>query len=81
MPQPLTAVLVDVVGNLNLAVAVKVLWVDLPSVNLPLAGLLTPLFSALDSLLGPLLGALGIQLGYADIWMHGIDCNNAELVF
>ncbi|WP_416051506.1 TadG family pilus assembly protein [Cupriavidus basilensis] len=80
-PQPLTGVLVDVVGSLNLTVAVKVLWLDLLSVKLPLAGLLTPLFTALDSVLGPLLGALGIQLGYADIWMQGIDCNNAELVF
>ncbi|GAB7547974.1 TadG family pilus assembly protein [Cupriavidus sp. 8B] len=80
-PQALTGVLVDVVGNLNLTVAVKLLWRDLLNVQLPLAGLLTPLFSALDGLLGPLLGALGIQLGYADIWMHGIDCNNAELVF
>ncbi|WP_454727286.1 MULTISPECIES: TadG family pilus assembly protein [Cupriavidus] len=78
---PLTGILLDVVGSLNLKVEVTVLGIPLLGIPLPLAGLLTPLFQALDLVVGPLLGALGIQLGYADIWLNDIDCNNAELVF
>ncbi len=46
---------------------------------------LTPVLSllgtALDSALVPLLGSLGLKLGTADLWLHNIDCNNAELVY
>ncbi|MDW3684086.1 TadG family pilus assembly protein [Cupriavidus sp. CV2] len=80
-PQPLSGVVSDVLRNLKPDVVVSLFGGDLLSVPLPLADLLAPLFSDLDVVLVPLLGALGIQLGYADIWMHGIDCNNAELVF
>lgn len=80
-PQPLSGVVKDVLRNLNLNVAVTVGWLVSVDIPLQLGDLLAPLFEALDPVLVPLLGALGIQLGYADIWMQGIDCNNAELVF
>ncbi|QYY27625.1 hypothetical protein K2O51_06635 [Cupriavidus pinatubonensis] len=46
-----------------------------------LAPILALLGTALDSALVPLLGSLGLQLGTADLWLHNIDCNNAELVY
>lgn len=80
-PQPLSGVVRDVLRNLNLDIVVRLLGIDIVTVPLPLADLLASLLSGLDPVLVPLLAALGIQLGYADIWMQGIDCNNAELVF
>lgn len=53
------------------------LGVDL-SIVTPVLALLG---TALDSVLVPLLGSLGLQLGTADLWLHNIDCNNAELVY
>jgi uncharacterized membrane protein len=37
--------------------------------------------SILDSVLTPLLQAIGIQLGYADIKLLSLDCDAVELVF
>nr|WP_212635718.1 TadG family pilus assembly protein [Ralstonia insidiosa] len=37
--------------------------------------------SILDSVLSPILGLLGIQLGYADIKLLSLDCDSVELVF
>ncbi|SPA21911.1 conserved exported hypothetical protein [Cupriavidus taiwanensis] len=42
---------------------------------------LTQLGALLDSALLQLLPPLGLQLGTADLWLHSIDCNNAELVY
>ncbi|WP_223851596.1 TadG family pilus assembly protein [Cupriavidus pauculus] len=54
-----------------------------PIIDIPglLAALLTPVANLLDLVVNSLLKPLGIQLGNADLWMNGIDCNNAELVY
>ncbi|WP_455286359.1 TadG family pilus assembly protein [Cupriavidus necator] len=46
-----------------------------------LGSLLVPLGNALDAILPAVLAQVGIQLGTADLWVHSIDCNNAELVY
>ncbi|MDK3026531.1 TadG family pilus assembly protein [Cupriavidus taiwanensis] len=46
-----------------------------------LAPALTQLGALLDAALLQLLPPLGLQLGTADLWLHSIDCNNAELVY
>ncbi|MFS8979885.1 TadG family pilus assembly protein [Cupriavidus necator] len=48
---------------------------------LNLGSLLVPLGNALDAILPAVLAQAGIQLGTADLWVHSIDCNNAELVY
>lgn len=42
--------------------------------------LLTPVFGLLDSLLGPVLQSLGIQLGYADVTAFHLNCGAPQLV-
>jgi len=42
---------------------------------------LAPLTDLLDLLVDTLLNKLGIRIGTADLWLNGIDCNNAELVY
>jgi uncharacterized membrane protein len=37
--------------------------------------------TTLDAVLSPLLGVLGIQLGYADIKLLSLDCDAVELVY
>jgi uncharacterized membrane protein len=46
-----------------------------------LAPVLALIGSILDSVLTPLLQAIGIQLGYADIKLLSLDCDAVELVF
>ncbi|MDR3382455.1 TadG family pilus assembly protein [Cupriavidus basilensis] len=81
--QVLGGVIQQVVAGIVPTATVTVLGIDLLKIPVDLTVLLQPLVTALnvDAVLNTLLGALGIQLGYADIWMQGIDCNNAELVF
>ncbi|KWR88554.1 TadG family pilus assembly protein [Cupriavidus sp. IDO] len=65
---------------LALQVAAKVAGLTvLPPIDL--GPVLAPVGTALDAFLPTLLGNLGLQLGTADLWMHNIDCNNAELVY
>jgi len=64
---------------LSLKVRTKLLGVL--SLPLDLGPVLAPLGATLDGLVPPLLNSLGIQLGTADLWLHSIDCNNAELVY
>lgn len=52
--------------------------IDIPAL---LNALLDPVANLLDLVVLNLLTPLGIQLGNADLWMNGIDCNNAELVY
>lgn len=40
-----------------------------------------PLSSLVGTLAGWLLNTLGINIANADVWLNGIDCNNAELVY
>ncbi|HAC00763.1 MAG TPA: hypothetical protein DCF67_04410 [Brevundimonas sp.] len=41
-------------------------------------GLLTPLGPVLDAVVQPLLELLGVRLGEADLWVHGLRCPNQE---
>lgn len=64
-----------------LALKVRTRLLGILSVPIDLGPLLAPVGAALDALIPPLLASLGIQLGTADLWVHSIDCNNAELVY
>ncbi len=64
-----------------LALKVRTKLLGILSVPIDLGPLLAPVGAALDALIPPLLASLGIQLGTADLWVHSIDCNNAELVY
>jgi uncharacterized membrane protein len=46
-----------------------------------LAQVLTPLTKLLDLLVTKLTAVLGISLANAEVWLNGVDCNNAELVY
>lgn len=65
---------------LALQVTPEVLGVPIP-LSVDLSALLVPLGAALDAVLPSVLAQAGIQLGTADLWVHSIDCNNAELVY
>ncbi|NOV27710.1 hypothetical protein E5S69_29945 [Cupriavidus necator] len=65
---------------LALQVTPEVLGVPIP-LPLDLSAVLVPLGTALDAILPSVLAQAGIQLGNADLWVHSIDCNNAELVY
>lgn len=41
-------------------------------------GLLTPLGPVLDAVVQPLLELLGVRLGEADLWVHGMRCPNQD---
>ncbi|SCB31962.1 TadG family pilus assembly protein [Cupriavidus alkaliphilus] len=64
-----------------LALKVRTKILGLISLPIDLGPTLAPLGTTLDALIPPLLNGLGIQLGTADLWVHSIDCNNAELVY
>lgn len=70
----------DLLMNLQITTVILGVPLDLPAGWL-LGTLLTPVTQALDLVVNRLTNTLGIQLGTADLWMHNIDCNNAELVF
>ncbi len=72
-------------SNLNQLTATATILgitVDVSALAMPL---LVPTLSVvgqtLDGVLSPLLGLLGIQLGYADIKLLSLDCDSVELVF
>lgn len=52
------------------------LGIPLHLVTQLLAGILTPLGPVLDGLIQPLLELLGVRLGEADVWVHGVRCPN-----
>ncbi|SCU74136.1 conserved exported hypothetical protein [Cupriavidus necator] len=64
-----------------LALKVRTKLLGILSAPIDLGPLLAPVGAALDALIPPLLASLGLQLGTADLWVHSIDCNNAELVY
>lgn len=43
--------------------------------------ILTPLLGLLDTVIQPLLGLLGVQLGYSDIHFQSLTCGEAKLVY
>lgn len=50
------------------------LGIPLHLVTQLLAGVLTPLGPVLDGVVQPLLELLGVRLGEADVWVHGVRC-------
>lgn len=52
------------------------LGIPLHLVTQLLAGILTPLGPVLDAVVQPLLELLGVRLGEADVWVHGVRCPN-----
>lgn len=52
------------------------LGIPLHLVTAPLAAVLTPLGPVLDAVVQPLLELLGVRLGEADVWVHGVRCPN-----
>lgn len=52
------------------------LGIPLHLVTQLLAGVLTPLGPVLDGVVQPLLELLGVRLGEADVWVHGVRCPN-----
>jgi len=77
---PVTNLVGGILNSLTLNLSVLGLPISLQTPQV-ISQLLTPVTSIVDSILGTLLPNLGIRLGNADLWMHDIDCNNAELVF
>ena len=68
-------------SNLN-QLTVTLLGVDVSLLARPLLiPALSLIGSTLDTVLSPLLEALGIQLGYADIKLLSLDCDAVELVY
>ena len=68
-------------SNLN-QLTVTLVGLDISLIARPLlAPALMLIGSTLDSILTPLLEALGIQLGYADIKLLSLDCDAVELVY
>lgn len=71
----------SLVGGVRLNVNVAGLGIGLPSpVTGLVAGILSNAVSPLDQLLSSILGALGVGLGQADVWVTGIRCDGAVLV-
>lgn len=52
------------------------LGIPLHLVTQLLAGILAPLGPVLDAVVQPLLELLGVRLGEADVWVHGVRCPN-----
>ena len=52
------------------------LGLPLHIVTQPLGVVLTPLGPALDAVVQPLLQLLGVGVGEADVWVHGVRCPN-----
>ncbi|MGO4762411.1 TadG family pilus assembly protein [Cupriavidus sp. 2KB_3] len=80
--KPLSRAITDMIRNLNPDVTVGLGGLG---ISLDVGGLLDillpPIAGLLDALLTPLTSTLGIRLGNADLWLNGVDCNNAELVY
>ncbi len=71
----------SLVANTNLSVKAGPLTLLSPAAlgKLVLSSLL-PVTAVLDGVLNDLLGVLGIGLGEADVWVHGVRCDGAVLV-
>ncbi|MGY6707278.1 MAG: pilus assembly protein TadG-related protein [Rhizobiaceae bacterium] len=72
----------SLVRNLDLDVSVGgLLNIGLPgTVRSAVAGTLESLAGPLDEAVMSLAGALGVRIGEADVWVHGVNCQRAVLV-
>jgi uncharacterized membrane protein len=73
----------NVFNGLNPTLSLDVLQLDVLNITPAalLAPLLTPLTALVDQLVSKLTSLLGISIANADLWLNGVDCNNAELVY
>jgi uncharacterized membrane protein len=73
----------NVFNALNPSLSLSVLQLGLPAIQPAdlLAPLLIPLTALVDQLVSTLTNLLGISIANADLWLNGVDCNNAELVY
>ncbi|RLK39590.1 TadG family pilus assembly protein [Cupriavidus plantarum] len=79
---PLSTAIGSLLGNLRPTIEFGGLGLPpIIDVGALVNALLVPVAKLLDVLVPTLLTPLGIQLGNADLWMNGIDCNNADLVY
>ncbi len=80
---PLTDAVTGLLGGLNPTLDVNLLGLGVinSSPTSVLAQVLTPLTKLLDLLVTKLTAVLGISLANAEVWLNGVDCNNAELVY
>ncbi|HVV93067.1 MAG TPA: pilus assembly protein TadG-related protein [Hyphomicrobiales bacterium] len=68
-------------GNLDLSVALGGLTVPLPGqTGATIQAIATAAAPSINAAVGGILGALGIGLGQADVWVGGRRCNGAVLV-
>jgi uncharacterized membrane protein len=56
------------------------LTVNVSTVTAALSGLLTPVFTGLDSVIGQVMTALGVSVGYLDVTATGVRCGAPVLV-
>lgn len=73
----------NLLSNLNPSLAVNLfgqLGINLQAGDL-LTPLLTPVATLLNTVVNWLFATLGIDIATATVWLNGIDCNNAELVY
>ncbi|CAG2154340.1 TadG family pilus assembly protein [Cupriavidus plantarum] len=79
---PLSTAIGSLLGNLRPTIEFGGLGLPpIIDVGALVNALLVPVAKLLDVVVPTLLTPLGIQLGNADLWMNGIDCNNADLVY
>jgi uncharacterized membrane protein len=71
----------SLLGDLSLSVKLGPLSLLTPSlITGALTSALTPATKILDGVLNDMLGVLGVGLGEADVWVHGVRCDGAVLV-
>lgn len=71
----------SLLGDLQLSVKTGPLSLLTPAVLTgALVAALTPVTKIVDGVLNDLLGVLGVGLGEADVWVHGVRCDGAVLV-
>lgn len=80
---PLSGAVTGLLNALNPQFSVNLLELQLAVVGAKdvLNLFLTPILNLLDQVLVTLLNTLGIKIATADLWLNGVDCNNAELVY
>ena len=80
---PVQSLVRSLLGNLDLRIELlgsNLLSGLLSGLTGTLEALLTPVAPAIDSTLTSVLGALGLSVGEADVWLNGLDCRSATLV-
>jgi uncharacterized membrane protein len=76
-----SSLLSSVIGGLHLTVNVIGLPILVPpNLSQTVASVAAAAVSPIDQVLSGLLGALGVNLGNADTWVMGVNCNHAVLV-